>query len=630
MRYTRDFPSPRYDTLIAQAWAMHTLAPHPTFTGRSLGPHVRAIRELLAETGSTTVLDYGAGKGQLYAQKDLELEGEKVGRIADFWGARLIRCYDPAYPPHAPRPDTVFDAVVCTDVLEHCPEEDLPWILEDIFGFARRCVYLSVATYKAVKQLPNGENAHVTVRPARWWKALVESAAARHPTLQWLLHVTNAPDQVETVVGSSRAPGAHAAPAVRTAKKRRVLYYVEPVVFRENPGFLFPWAAWISDIARSNSHSDSGYEFGVAANAHLLDRFRELARADFAFTQALPQAGLVAPFGFDRRAYARDLFAPEAEDSKNAPLEEALRHTAEAFQPDLVISFTQNRYLRRAFGCPVLFTEVAPLPRQGRPLSFFFDPCGHQTESMLNGHLDAILLGARAAPSLERFQTAWSGSIEKPALLRGGPLGEALKRQAAGRKVVLLCHQPDDWLTNEGTGNTLSLSEVLASWLASVPEGWCALPVYHPAQAVPAELERLIQRELGGRMLPAAEEVRIGGAELVLPYVDAVATISSSVGVQAALWGKPVVARGTSFLSRLGSTRWQDLDRASGLSAEERLALFAFLTHRYCQPMSRLADRRGGFVQFLEEWKEARHQPSFFTDLDGWNLEHARSLTLAS
>jgi hypothetical protein len=77
----------------------------------------------------------------------------------------------------AARPDSRFDGVISTDVLEHIPEEDIDWVLAECFGFARRFLYMNIASYLAVKILPNGWNAHVTVRPPGWWRERIEAAA---------------------------------------------------------------------------------------------------------------------------------------------------------------------------------------------------------------------------------------------------------------------------------------------------------------------------------------------------------------------------------------------------------------------------------------------------------------------
>ena len=64
--------------------------------------------------------------------------------------------------------------------MEHCPEEDLTWIVDEIIGYAEKFAYFTVACFEAEKQLPNGENAHCTVRPPAWWETLFEDVAAQN------------------------------------------------------------------------------------------------------------------------------------------------------------------------------------------------------------------------------------------------------------------------------------------------------------------------------------------------------------------------------------------------------------------------------------------------------------------
>jgi hypothetical protein len=77
--------------------------------------------------------------------------------------------------------------------MEHCPEEDLRWIVAEIFSFARRFVYVNVACFPAEKLLPNGENAHCTIQPPEWWAGLFREAARRHPGIVWELWTLGLP-----------------------------------------------------------------------------------------------------------------------------------------------------------------------------------------------------------------------------------------------------------------------------------------------------------------------------------------------------------------------------------------------------------------------------------------------------
>lgn len=193
MAYSRANPSPRYQELVRLYREMHIegdkahgLAPEQTFPGRSLPRQAHRIKPLIAQTGSRTILDYGSGKGTQYRPAPIKQDGEvRWNSIQEYWGVESIRCYDPAYVPHSEIPAGRFDGVVSTDVLEHCPEDDLDWIIAEMFSYADKFVFANVACYPASKKLPNGENAHCTIRPTPFWRGKFESIAAAHPSVVW-------------------------------------------------------------------------------------------------------------------------------------------------------------------------------------------------------------------------------------------------------------------------------------------------------------------------------------------------------------------------------------------------------------------------------------------------------------
>jgi hypothetical protein len=187
-RYTRAAPSPRYRRLIEQYQLMHLhgethlgIPPDQTFPGQSLPKEAARIKRLIKLTGAKSILDYGSGKGQQYWPYRIRDEEERIEYpdIRSFWGVTDIRCYDPGYSPFTQLPAGKFDGVVCTDVLEHCPQEDIPWILEELFSFADKFVYANVACFPARKRLPSGGNAHCTIKPVKWWEEQLAIAAPR-------------------------------------------------------------------------------------------------------------------------------------------------------------------------------------------------------------------------------------------------------------------------------------------------------------------------------------------------------------------------------------------------------------------------------------------------------------------
>lgn len=171
MSNTKQAPSQRYYELKSLYQKMHK--DRDMFDGRSLEPHIEAITKLVAQYQPKTLLDYGCGKATRYHQFKLE---KKWGVKASF--------YDPGYEKFSRKPEGKFDAVICTDVMEHCPEEDVAWILEDLFTYANKFIYMNIACFSAQKMLPNGENAHCTIKNKSWWEALITPLKLQNPHLE--------------------------------------------------------------------------------------------------------------------------------------------------------------------------------------------------------------------------------------------------------------------------------------------------------------------------------------------------------------------------------------------------------------------------------------------------------------
>ena len=195
--YTRDNPSPEYRAMVEMYETLHQQGadkaatpddhrpPEQTFAGKMLANHAPTIKQMIDRSGSRTLLDYGAGKGQSYKQKDIQIGSVVAPSLQEYWGLEAIRCYDPGFEPFSQLPQEQFDVVISTDVLEHITEPDLPWILDEMFGYARKFVFANIACYPAKKNLPNGQNAHCTVRSPDWWRGMIHAVAMRHTDVSY-------------------------------------------------------------------------------------------------------------------------------------------------------------------------------------------------------------------------------------------------------------------------------------------------------------------------------------------------------------------------------------------------------------------------------------------------------------
>lgn len=156
------------DYLIAQYRLMHEMGKYRGGFNDNL---MENIKPLFERFKPETLLDYGSGKGRQYSELNQHLE---------WHGEVKPTCYDPGHEPFATKPEGTFDGVICTDVAEHIPEHAVKEFLQTVINYATKCVFLCIYTQLAVKSLPDGRNAHLTVQHAKWWaKRIVEAMEAR-------------------------------------------------------------------------------------------------------------------------------------------------------------------------------------------------------------------------------------------------------------------------------------------------------------------------------------------------------------------------------------------------------------------------------------------------------------------
>jgi hypothetical protein len=153
--------------LISQYRALHAQG---KFLGLSVLKFADEIGELIKQYDVKTVLDYGSGQGHQYMPPH---------SLQKKWGVE-VTCYDPAvegldYFNSA----WSFGAVICSDVLEHIPEDQIDQKLALLFGFARKFVFLTTCPRPAKKTFPDGTNLHVTIKPKEWWEAKIKPHVER-------------------------------------------------------------------------------------------------------------------------------------------------------------------------------------------------------------------------------------------------------------------------------------------------------------------------------------------------------------------------------------------------------------------------------------------------------------------
>lgn len=144
------------------AWYQSKSSLGTQFRGLSVINHDREIHGLIRATGSVRLLDYGCGLGHQYTEQQLHKR----------WGVPMPTLYDPGVAGLDTKPQGRFDGVICSDVLEHVPEELVDNVIAELFDYAERFLWASVCCRPAKKFFDpdtRTRNLHLTVQPQKWW-----------------------------------------------------------------------------------------------------------------------------------------------------------------------------------------------------------------------------------------------------------------------------------------------------------------------------------------------------------------------------------------------------------------------------------------------------------------------------
>ena len=132
-----------------------------------------------------TVLDYGGGGSDWNAPN---FDPKTNQSAKDFFKLQQVDKFEPA---RGLMQKKKADCVVCMDVLEHIFIQDIPKVIDELFALSKKLLVVNVACYKAAALLPNGENAHITVRSPDWWKGVFDAISIGYENIEVMLICSN-------------------------------------------------------------------------------------------------------------------------------------------------------------------------------------------------------------------------------------------------------------------------------------------------------------------------------------------------------------------------------------------------------------------------------------------------------
>lgn len=150
------------------------------FAGLTLAKFADQVAPLIRFHQAQSILDYGSGGGRSW-EENAALKAIKADRH--------VVLYDPGVEALSKKPAGTFAAVLCIDVVEHVPEDEIAGVLAEIFAFANRVVIATFCPRGSKKKLPStGKDVHITQKPRLWWEQrFAEANATRSHPVTWYL-----------------------------------------------------------------------------------------------------------------------------------------------------------------------------------------------------------------------------------------------------------------------------------------------------------------------------------------------------------------------------------------------------------------------------------------------------------
>lgn len=139
---------------------------------------------VLKACGGGRMLDVGCGMGVLVhamLKRGVDAHGVDVSQLTiDHANSRAPGRFRTASGLALPFTDGEFETVVCTDVLEHLEESDVPTFVRELARVTRRGLFVTLST-----AIDRDRRWHLTIRDRSWWeRQFIEAGLRRHPRSQ--------------------------------------------------------------------------------------------------------------------------------------------------------------------------------------------------------------------------------------------------------------------------------------------------------------------------------------------------------------------------------------------------------------------------------------------------------------
>jgi hypothetical protein len=368
-----------------------------------------------------------------------------------------------------------------------------------------------------------------------------------------------------------------------------VLFYVEPWIERAWPSWKSSWVELLFRVSRTLNKSQ---EFSEARFFFLIGDAQErhaaaigaIPRCSIGVIQQRELRALSSHYNDVMVRWYKGTYRPDDLNTMKGLVHSKLGD----FEPDIIWTFMSPvPFLRELFpNALVIHNEIGALSYQPYPKTWFLDPAGVFKDAFFVKHF-AALLQYEPSPGEWSLLTSVRSHFCNKITSRNPFKKEQILAATECDQLLFFPLQYDGHFEFEGNSTYRTQFELVVDLLDALPSHVALTITEHPSRfgrdAIPQDAIEYLEAKYRNFVLPAALNRDPLRSQYLLDLCDGVFSISSTLGLQALLWKKPVFTEGCSQLRALSTaTHLQDIERSLRDGYPEQLdRLLAYLLARY-------------------------------------------------
>ncbi len=381
-----------------------------------------------------------------------------------------------------------------------------------------------------------------------------------------------------------------------------VLFYIEPMMTFHRPLFHLPWWNFayrkIKSLENDPFHR---YSFRVITSRAIREHIPDVKTSSDLLILEIESEELLRHFEGDYLKASLAWYNRQFTEQQISYTSMLVQDKLKKWEPDIIISYSPAPFLQQAYPKAfVLYSEYGMTSRPPFPESFYFDPLGYYKYSFLRRYPDRIRsthFSKEDHQALELYRKYFTSLIDQRNPYK--PLINSLL--AKFNHLILVPLQASQHCSFDGNCHFLSQFHMMEYVLTNTPDSIGVIFTSHPDFPVfTPDLLAYLQKRYPHFIYFEELEYFSSASQYLIGYVDAVASVSSMVGLQTLIWQKKLIALGDSHLNFVADAT--SLGQISTLLSQEtpnRDNVLLWLLSHYFVPLSYVQDPIwfGGFLE---------------------------------